>query len=157
MTNSIQISNNKTLKLTNVLFFDLSSSDNDNIEIDILRMENYIKSKGAVPIGPLIQKSCYNINADGQLEIHVYLMRQANNYIHNVEAPFKMESIVRVRNCIYARFTGPEDKMRLAYDKIHVTAFEENIELADEYYTVYVDQQDGSIVADVFVEKKSDD
>lgn len=157
MTNSIQISNNKTLKLTNVLFFDLSSSDNDDIEIVILRMENYIKSKGATPIGPLIQKSCYNINEDGQLEIHVYLMRQASNYIHNVEAPFKIESIVRVRNCMYARFTGPEDKMRLAYDKIHVTAFEENIELADEYYTVYVDQQDDSIVADIFVEKKTDD
>ena len=54
-------------------------------------------------------------------------MRQANNFIHNVEAPYTMESVLRVRNCMYARYTGPEEKLKLAYDKINVTAFEEDI------------------------------
>ena len=73
-------------------------------------MENYIKSKGGTPIGPLIQKTEYSVNEEGQLDIKVYLMRQANNFIHNVEAPYTMESVLRVRNYMYARYTGPEEK-----------------------------------------------
>ena len=44
-------------------------------------MENYIKSKGATPIGPLIQKTEYSVNEEGQLDIKVYLMRQTNTFI----------------------------------------------------------------------------
>lgn len=120
-------------------------------------MENYIKSKGATPIGPLIQKTEYSVNEEGQLDIKVYLMRQANTFIHNVEAPYNMESVLRVRNCMYARYTGPEEKLKLAYDKINVTAFEEDIELSNTSYTIFVDKQDDNIVADIFVEKKTDE
>ena len=48
-------------------------------------------------------------------------------------------------------------KLKLAYDKINVTAFEENIELSNENYTIFVDQHEDNIVADIFVEKKTDE
>ena len=131
--------------------------DNRNVEHSIIQMDNYIKSKGVTPIGPLIQKTEYSVNDEGQLDIKVYLMRQANNFIHNVEAPYTMESVLRVRNCMYARYTGPEEKLKLAYDKINVTAFEEDIELSNSNYTIFVDKQDDNIVADIFVEKKTDE
>ena len=131
--------------------------DNRNVEHSIIQMDNYIKSKGATPIGPLIQKTEYSVNEEGQLDIKVCFMRQANNFIHNVEAPYTMESVLRVRNCMYARYTGPEEKLKLAYDKINVTAFEEDIELSNSNYTIFVDKQDDNIVADIFVEKKTDE
>ena len=131
--------------------------DNRNVEHSIIQMDNYIKSKGVTPIGPLIQKTEYSVNDEGQIDIKVYLMRQANNFIHNVEAPYTMESVLRVRNCMYARYTGPEEKLKLAYDKINVTDFEEDIELSNSNYTIFLDKQDDNIVADIFVEKKTDE
>ena len=156
MINSIIIHTNKVLKITNICIIEFNIQK-DDINFLISKMENYIKSKGATPIGPLIQKTEYSVNEEGQLDIKVYLMRQANNFIHNVEAPYTMESVLRVRNCMYARYIGPEEKLKLAYDKINVTAFEEDIELSNSNYTIFVDKQDDNIVADIFVEKKTDE
>lgn len=155
--NKIELSYNKTLKLTNVLSVEIELDVNANIDREITLMENYIKSKGAMPIGPMIQKTKYHINDNGEPIVTIYLMRQSNNFIHNVDLPYKMDSIVRIRNCVYVRYNGPEEKIKFAYDKINVTAFEEDIELSNENYTIFVDQQDDNIVADVFVEKKSNE
>lgn len=155
--NKIQISNNKTLKLTNTLFLEVELNQDFDLGTTVVKMDNYLKSKGAMPIGPLIQRTVYSINENQQLEIHAYLMRQTNNFIHNIEAPYKMEPVIRVRNCMYAHYVGPEEKLKLAYDKINVTAFEEDITVANENYTIFIEKQDDNIVADIFVEKKSDD
>lgn len=155
--NKIMMSMNKTLKITNVLIQEMDLQTENVIDNEVLKMENYIRSKGAMPIGPLIQKTSYSINEEGQLDVQLFFMRQSNNFIHNVEEPYKMESLIRVRNCMYARYIGPEEKLNYAYDKINVTAFEEDIELSNENYTIFVDKQDDDIIADVFVEKKSNE
>ena len=156
--NKIEISENKTLKLINVLIFEIAPvTCNEDLTRCILKMDNIIKSKGMASMGPIIQKTKYNINEEGQLDIKISLMRQVNNFIHSVEPPYKMESVLRVKNCMYARYTGPEEKLKLAYDKINVTAFEEDIELSNTSYTIFVDKQDDNIVADIFVEKKTDE
>lgn len=157
MKNSITINQSKTLKLSNVLVCKIDIKNNEDLNNIIIKMENYIKSKGAMPIGPLIQKTSYSINEEGQLDIQLFFMRQSNNFIHNVEEPYKMESVIRVRNCMYARYIGPEEKLNFAYDKINVTAFEEDIKLSNENYTIFVNKQEDNIVADVFVEKKSNE
>lgn len=153
----IELSTNKSLKLMNVLSLEIELNQDFDLGTTVVKMDNYLKSKGAMPIGPLIQRTVYSINEDQQLEIHAYLMRQTNNFIHNVEAPYKMEPVIRVRNCMYAHYVGPEEKLKLAYDKINVTAFEEDITVANENYTIFIEKQDDNIVADIFVEKKSDD
>jgi hypothetical protein len=140
-----------------VLIYEVNVEMENNFSSAIIKMENYIKSKGAMPIGPIIQKTAYSVNEEGQFDIRLYLMRQTNNYINHVQEPYKMESILRVRNCMYAHYIGPEEKVKFAYDKINVTAFEEDIELSNENYTIFVDQQDDNIVADVFVEKKTNE
>lgn len=157
MTNKIAIYFNKILKLCNVLVLDLEMEKHLLIQNEVIRMDNYLKSRGSLTIGPIIQKTEYNVNDGGQLDIKISLMRQANNFIHNVEPPYTMESVLRVKNCMYARYTGPEEKLKLAYDKINVTAFEEDIELSNTSYTIFVDKQDENIVADIFVEKKTDE
>ena len=157
MTNTIQMSTNKVLKLTNVLTQEMPLQESDQFTAIVLQMENYIKSKGAMPIGPLIQKTSYNITDDGQLDVHIYLMRQASNYINHTEDPYKMDSVIRVSNCAYVRYTGPEDKLKFAYDKMNLDAFENDYELSNENYTIFVDQQDDMITADVFTEMKTDE
>ncbi len=51
-------------------------------------MENYIKNKGVHPIGPFIQYTDIE-GSDVDINLTVKLMRQANTFIHNVEAPYK--------------------------------------------------------------------
>ena len=153
----IELSYNKTLKLTNVLICELELTESNSFEHTVIQMENYIKSKGYMPIGPLIQKSSCTINEEGQVEMKAYLMRQANNFINHIDNPYMFESILKVQNCIYARYTGPSEKLKFAYDKINVVAFEDDIDLSNENYTIFVDQQDDDLVADVFVEKKTDE
>ncbi|MFZ7122025.1 MAG: hypothetical protein ACOWWH_13880 [Eubacteriaceae bacterium] len=81
------------------------------------------------------------------------MMRQTDTFIKNVEPPYKMKSVIKLSKCIYCRYIGEESKLKFGYDKIGVTAFEENIELTGNYYTIFVDQQDDIITADIFMER----
>lgn len=157
MNKNIVYSNNKALKLCNVLIKKININEIGEIDKYVFKMNNYIKSKGAMPIGPLIQKTATTINNEKKLEIEVFIMRQANNFIHDVESPYSMESLIRVKNCMYVHYTGPEEKLKYAYDKINLIAFEEDIEVSDESYTIFVDKQDDNVIADIFVEKLSNE
>lgn len=156
--NKIDLSHNKVLKLTNVLICEILlseiSHDNNLVNHTVIQMENYVRSKGMSSFGPLIQKNSSFINDDGKLEVRLWLMRQTSNFINHVEFPYRFSSVIKVENCIYARFIGPGEKLKLAYDKINVSAFEEGFELNSESYTVFVDQQGDDIIADVFIEKR---
>ena len=148
---------NKVIKLQNVLYVKVDcKSIDENLESKIVQMKNCIKVKGATQIGPLIQYSRVYMNDNNELDMEIILMLQCNNYIHNVEPPYSMESVIRVPNCMYCRYIGPEDKLKFAYDKIHLEAFENDIELEDCSYTIFVDrnEEEETIVADVFIPRK---
>ena len=83
--NQINIFQNKTLKLSNVLTAVMNLENDEDINNFVLKMENYIKSKGAILVGPLIQKTQYYVGDDGTLKIKIYMMLQVNKFIHNVE------------------------------------------------------------------------
>lgn len=155
----LQFNMDKTLKLQNVLTgkIDLENQDMD-FAIIVEKMQSYIKVKGATQIGPLIQRTRTFINDDEELDMEIILMLQCNNFIHSVEKPYTMESLVRVTDCMYCRYMGPEEQLKIAYDKINVEAFENDIDLAGESYTVFVDsnEEEGTIVADVFMPKKKE-
>jgi hypothetical protein len=46
---------NKTLKLANVISKEVNINILESLEREVVLIENYIKSKGSQPIGPLIQ------------------------------------------------------------------------------------------------------
>ncbi len=156
----IQLNSNKILKLQNVLIAKVDFSEKKmDINLFIEKMQSYIKVNGAMQIGPLIQNTKTIINKEQELDVEVTLLLQCNNYIHNVEQPYYMESVIRISNCMYCRYIGPEEKLKFAYDKINLEAFENDIELTGESYTVFVDQneEEGTIVADVFMPKANED
>ncbi|NLL07161.1 MAG: hypothetical protein GX270_15585 [Clostridiaceae bacterium] len=154
--NKIQINYNKVLKLTNVLINYVDLKESKGLDKEVLQMENCLKNKGAQPIGPLIQYT--EVEGTGaDVKVNVKLMRQSNTFVHNIEAPYKMESVIRVKNCIYARYTGEESKLKFAYDKINLIAFEEDIPLKGDSYTIFVNSSEDGIIADVFMERADDE
>lgn len=151
----IQLAFSKTIRLQNVLIYELNFEKEKNISICINQMRNYIMTKGMQQIGPLIQFTKTFIDNNSELDMEVYLMLQSSSYIHSVEKPYRMESLVRIQDCMYCRYVGPEEKLKYAYDKINIEAFENDIDLTGESYTVFVDsnEEDGTIIADVFMPK----
>lgn len=155
--NRLQFHLSKNLKLSNIIKYKLAFKEADlNLDIVVEQMQSYIRAKGALQVGPLIQCTGILLNEENALDIEIVIMLQCNNYIHNVEPPYSMESVIRVPNCMYCRYIGPEDKLKFAYDKIHLEAFENDIELEDCSYTIFVDrnEEDETIVADVFIPRK---
>lgn len=154
--NKLQFHNNKVLKLTNVLKYKiLIDEESFDLNVAIEQMQSYIKIKGAMQIGPLIQYTRTFINDAGELDMEIIMMLQCNNYINSVEQPYIMESVVRVTNAMYCRYNGPEEKLKFAYDKIQLEAFENDIQLNGDSYTIFVDrdEENETITADVFMER----
>lgn len=148
----------KTLKLTNALLYKVDLEEEDAIQtltLTVDKMQNYIKVKGNRQIGPLIQYNKLSKTEDNKMELNMFFILQCESYIHDVQSPFRMESVIRVPNCMYCRYSGPENSIKFAYDKIQLTAFENDIPLVGESYTVFVnsDEENELIVADVFMER----
>ncbi len=150
----IRFHENKILKLTNVLKYELLFSDEKfDFNVAIRQMQSYIQAKGAMPVGPLIQYTKTYMNENEQLDMKIVMMLQCNHFIHNVEAPYSMDSIIRVPNALYCRYYGPENMLKFAYDKINLEAFEKDIDLETSNYTIFVERnvEEEILLADVFV------
>ncbi len=140
--NKLQLSKNKTLKLTNVLRYKLPLDDEDfNFDTVIEQMEAYIRTKGALQIGPLVQYTNAFVNEDGELDMELVMMLQCNNFIHSVEPPYSMDSVIRVSNCMYCRYMGPEDKLKFAYDKINMEMTYNGALVMPKNYAVMTDDE----------------
>ena len=152
--NKIITNQSKTIKLTNVLKYKyLLHEEKYDFNVEIERMQSYIRVKSAMQIGPLIQYTRAFLNEEKELDIEVVIMLQSSIYIHNVEEPYYMESVLRITDCMYCRYIGPEDKLKLAYDKLNIEAFENDIQLKGDSYTIFVDgkKEENTIIADVFM------
>lgn len=148
----IIIRENKVLKLNNVLIREVS--ENELIDIDKITymMDSYIKSKGNGTIGPMINYSGVEVDENGEPKVIIKIMVQLKNPIHNIEAPYEQKNQLRITNCLFARFTEKEENLQFAYQKLGVYAFENDIKLKGDSYTVFVKQEEENIVADVFME-----
>lgn len=153
---TIQIYTNKTLKLCNVLKYTVQVGENGfELNAVIEQMMSYIKTKGSTQMGPLIQYSNSYINEKEEVDIDIRFMLQCKAFIHSVEQPYSMDSVLRIPNCMFCRYIGPEDKLSFAYQKIQIVAFENDIPLKGDNYTIFVDrdEENETITADVFMER----
>lgn len=148
----IVLRENKTLKLNNVLIREVSGNELIDINQITYMMDSYIKSKGNSTLGPMINYSSVEVDENGQPKVTIRIMVQLKNPIHNIEKPYEFQSQLRVTNCLFARFTEKEENLQFAYQKLGVYAFENNIKLKGDSYTVFVKKEEENIVADVFME-----
>lgn len=68
-----------------------------------------------------------------------------------------LKNQIKVSNCLFARFMEKEENLQFAYSKLQLHAFENNIKLKGDSYTVFVDKKDNKMVADVFMEVSKED
>ncbi|MBU5591221.1 hypothetical protein KQI89_05540 [Clostridium sp. MSJ-4] len=153
----IIVKDNKILKLNNVLIRELAESEFMNINKIAYMMDSYAKSKGNAIVGPMINYSAAKVDESGKVKIILKLMVQLKNPIHNVEVPYEFENQIRITNCLFARFNEKEENLQFAYSKLQLHAFEKDVKLKGDSYTVFVENKDGKIVADVFMEVKKGD
>ena len=160
--NEIKVAENKTLKLTNVLSRLVRPEELGNLPVILTQMQNFMKSNGAQPIGPLVQAVKMGTGPDHVPEL--YMMQQATQMITQMEPGYHMDAVLRVKNCLYAHYTGPMShnqlatapmpESQLASYKLQVHAFENEQKLTGTSYTIYVNQDDDDAVIDVFMETK---
>ena len=148
--NEIKVAENKTLKLTNVLSHDVQPDEMGNMPLVLTQMHNFIKSNGAQPIGPIVQA----ITFSPEHEMKFTLMQQATQLITQVDPAYHMDAVLRVKNCLYAHYTGPMSQSQLAASKLQIHAFENDQKLTGDTYTIFVSQDDDEAVVDVFMETK---
>lgn len=89
--NKIEFNEKKTLKLLNVLLCKMDlQSEETSIDVQLEQMQTYIKTKGAVQIGPLIQHISPEMSEQGEIDVHITFLLQCNHDIHNVEQGLSM-------------------------------------------------------------------
>lgn len=150
--NEIKVAENKTLKLTNVLSRLVRPEELGNLPVILTQMQNFMKSNGAQPIGPLVQVITEGTGPDHMPVM--YMMQQATQMIPKMEPGYHMDAVLRVKNCLYAHYTGPLSQSQLASSKLQIHAFENDIKMTGSSYTIYVNQDDDDAVVDVFMETK---
>ena len=148
--NEIKVAENKTLKLTNVVSRRIAPEELGNMMVALTQLQNFIKSHNAQPIGPLVQ--ALKIGQDHQM--HLYMMQQATQLITQTEPGYEVDAVLRVKNCLYAHYTGPMAYSQLASSKLQILAFEKDLKLTGDNYTIFVSQDDDDAVVDVFMETK---
>lgn len=151
-TEKIILRENKTLKLNNVLIREISKNEFTDVNKIAHMMESYIKTKANSIVGPMINYSSISTDESGQPKIILKLMMQIKNPIHNIESPYEYKSQIKISNCLFARFLDKEENIQFAYSKLNLYAFENDINLKGDSYTVLVDNKEGKMVADVFME-----
>ncbi|MCL2786334.1 MAG: hypothetical protein FWD81_03845 [Methanomassiliicoccaceae archaeon] len=147
----IEIVRGKTLKLKNVLSKEINSQDVSEMQKAMHMFQSYTKSKSLTTYGPLIIRS--NIAFEnGTLIQRSRMMIQVRETPDKVDSPYYFDELVRVENCVMARYRGDPNSVQMARGKISVYAFENDIQLKGDMYTVFVEQNENGIMADVFAE-----
>lgn len=147
----ITVRENKTLKLNNVLIREISTEEDFNTAMHM--MESYVKSKGNEKVGPLVTYSGVEIEGD-EIKIIMKVMAQLKAPIHNLDNPYKFKTQIKINNCLFARYKEKEENLQFAYSKLQLFAFENNKKLKGDSYTVFLDNKEGELVADVFMEEE---
>lgn len=150
--NEIKVAENKTLKLTNVVARRIAPEELGNMMVALTQLQNFIKSHNAQPIGPLVQS--LKIGPAPEHAPELYLMQQATQLITQTEPGYEVDAVLRVKNCLYAHYTGPMAYSQLASSKLQILAFEKDLKLTGDNYTIFVSQDDDDAVVDVFMETK---
>jgi hypothetical protein len=148
----IEIVDGKTLKLNNVLSKETGTLDGDELAKALHMFDAYTKSKKLTPYGPMVMFS--KTAFDGaKMSQRSKLMAQLREAHENPDPPYSFDRVVKVDGCVLARYRGSAVGLQVAYSKLQVYAFEHDIQLKGETYTVIIEQKDGDILADVFTEK----
>jgi effector-binding domain-containing protein len=153
---NIEFRTDKVLKLNNVLSKKILGSEIANYNKHLQMLMNWVKVNKYETVGPLVIYSSGIAGVDNanNPKIEADLMIQLKQEKAKVEVPYYFRKELRITDCLLARFDGEPDNLRFASMKCALYAYENDLELTGETYTVFVKQEENHIVADVFMPVK---
>lgn len=151
MNEKIMIREGKTLKLQNVLIREVSQEEILNPTRTLHMMNSYILSKEASITGPLINYSNVRIDDARQpIVVAKFILQLSLDIV--ADPPYVFEKTLVEKDCLFARIHEKEENLQFAYQKLGVYAFENDIKLRGDSYTVFVKRDStDSIMADIFM------
>lgn len=148
MNKEILIEENKILKLKNVLMREFKL-DEEPLDKKLYMFESYLKMHKIETFGPLIIKTHIEGTDTPNLIISVLVQTKEEN--PTIIRPYSFTSEVKVGPCLFSRFIGEEENAGIAQSKLQVYAYEKNIVLGSESYSVYKTQTAEYSEIDTFV------
>ncbi|MGF3113629.1 AraC family transcriptional regulator [Facklamia sp. P9177] len=146
----IEIKENKKLKLKNVIEKKLENFDLKSIEVEISKFINALEMLKAQTFGPLIVcNEGINISEDGAITANYTLYIQAHDY-KQYKKQFKVLDELVVEHCLYTRFEGKPEYLQLAFNKLEIYEYEENIITRGDIYMISLEESEDHIVMDIF-------
>jgi hypothetical protein len=156
VTENLKLSDNRFLRISKALIREVPSFENEYNRQIIHMMESYIKTKGLKIVSPLITFTSGNKEAEiGGLEINRKIIIQLSELLSNCDMPYTCEPLLLIGPCLFARYTGNPQQIDFVYEKMNGYAFENDIELDGSNYTVFVNQDIGNSIIDVFMPLKN--
>ncbi|MDR1913938.1 MAG: hypothetical protein LBQ68_05585 [Clostridiales bacterium] len=148
----IQVRENKTLVLNNVLLRKIGLKEKEDLSTTLERMNSYIKSKNWDTRGPLIIHDVIkDINLRDETALNMEAMFQLAQTPSSVTLPYIYVPSLRVENCLFARFAGRQSDVHYAHEKMSVYAYENDIALKTETYSVFLETRQEDVVMDIFI------
>ncbi len=153
----IETREKKTLKLTNVLSRKIPYKEAFSQDKQLMMMTNWIKAKGYKTMGPLIiySKGMVGVDSDGAPIVDISMMIQLKESNITTEAPYSFQNQICIPNCLFARFNDDGEKIQFATNKLTLYAYENDLELTGESYTIVLEQNEKRMLADIFMPVKA--
>jgi len=149
----INVLENKSLKLNNVLSRQVSENDVFVSAKHITMLNNYLKSNNLKSVGPVIfySSGVVGVSSDGTAKIKNKLMIQLERGDIKVEYPYVLEQNIRLANCLYVKFKDEYKYFSYATSAIALHSYNNDIDLTSEVYIINLSNSKESFEADVFM------
>ena len=151
MSKVIDVYENKVLKLKNVFSQTLVIDEkftNKPLELYYKDFIDYMKNNKIEGFGPIV---VYNsIIGSDEKKMILKLLRQTKNEHISCVYPYEYQEEIKTKPCLFSRFNGYEkDAINQSY-KMQVYAYENDLVLDIESYTISKQEED-KVSVDVFI------
>ena len=146
----LEIKENKKLVLKQVICKKLLGAQLDNVDNEIEKFHQHLQLLNVQLFGPLVVKnSGTKIHEDGQLTTDFELYVQAHDF-RQYNKIYEVAEEISVPHCLYLRFEDSPEYLQLAYSKMELYFYENDLQTDGTTYTVYVNSTLDQMTADIF-------
>ena len=148
----LDLQENKTLKLNNLVIKELRGVHITKIDFEIEKFINQLQVLKAQSYGPIVTKLVTSYaNEEGNTVYDYDIYYQVKNY-KQYESILKTQDELKVTDCLFLNFKGDSIYLPYAYSKIELHLFENDLSAKEEVYSVLkvVDGNEDKVDIDLF-------
>lgn len=150
-TNKMEVIEGKTLKLNHVLIRRISAEEMADLQKISMMFQSFAKANNYTQYGPMILHSLIELKDGNPVQV-MELMGQIREAPESVQAPYTFTEQIRIENCLFVRYHGSMAKLSIAYQKLGVYCYENDLSTNGETYTIFLESKMNNITADIFTE-----